>query len=613
MSTTDFDGNTFAGNTFKLSITEDGEHASGVPYTTGVTYTADLVTIEVDDSTPSPLYYYSVENSGYGGKILIDHAGLGVADGSDSGGYAEATYFHIEVLPDAEGDKKPASIEPGWYAVVQVIVYAHDGAAHDRAGNPSVMSNSLTFLFDTTNPTVNLNTTSAYEGVGNVGYGFAPETNVSPIPLTISFGEDVTDFTVADLVLAGAVSVDGGAFTASTGPSVWTLDLVPSGEGTIELVVPFSSAQDAATNVNQVSNTLSIVFDTTQPTVTLTHGASTNSDVLSLPTKKTNTYPIPVTATFSEHIAEGKFVEADFTLDSCTTTDFVAGLADWSYLFQAATEFTVGLVPDTDEAELYVEVAGAVATDTAGNDNTASGRITFLFDSTPPTVVITHNITTTGIVTRFSPNTMNITFSEPVYGFTVDDVNATNAVKSDFLGGDGDSFFQVNLAPETEDFVTVVIASNNCQDEATNGNTVSNTVIYRYDVSSPLVSVLNSEDIIFDHAIPGPVSNVLAMTITLTFNEPVIALTIDDLIVTAGNASLSALVETVVGGSLDRDDWTFTLEPHEEGLVSVQFPGGVATDDAGNVNVASNVLSFTWDTTQPVGTFNSTEPETVAK
>ena len=110
MSTTDFDGNTFAGNTFKLSITEDGEHASGVPYTTGVTYTADLVTIEVDDSTPSPLYYYSVENSGYGGKILIDHAGLGVADGSDSGGYAEATYFHIEVLPDAEGDVSKTNI-----------------------------------------------------------------------------------------------------------------------------------------------------------------------------------------------------------------------------------------------------------------------------------------------------------------------------------------------------------------------------------------------------------------------------------------------------------------------------------------------------------------------
>ena len=41
---------------------------------------------------------------------------------------------------------------------------------------------------------------------------------------------------------------------------------------------------------------------------------------------------------------------------------------------------------------------------------------------------VTHSITTTNTVTRDSPNTMVITFSEPVWGFTIADITVTNAV-----------------------------------------------------------------------------------------------------------------------------------------------------------------------------------------
>jgi len=71
-----------SGQTFKLSTTEDGEHGAGAAYTTGVTSSSGSLAIAVDGSTPTLLYYYSVETAGMGGRILIDTASVGIVDGS---------------------------------------------------------------------------------------------------------------------------------------------------------------------------------------------------------------------------------------------------------------------------------------------------------------------------------------------------------------------------------------------------------------------------------------------------------------------------------------------------------------------------------------------------
>ena len=50
--------------------------------------------------------------------------------------------------------------------------------------------------------------------------------------------------------------------------------------------------------------------------------------------------------------------------------------------------YTVGLVPADHETELVVVVPAAVANDVAGNDNTESNSLSFIFDTTVPTVVV---------------------------------------------------------------------------------------------------------------------------------------------------------------------------------------------------------------------------------
>lgn len=73
-----------------LSTTEDGENASGAPYSTGVSYwlnnlevnrtsylsgfsgaTSRFIQIEVAQSAPNTLYYYAVGTPGMGGTINV--------------------------------------------------------------------------------------------------------------------------------------------------------------------------------------------------------------------------------------------------------------------------------------------------------------------------------------------------------------------------------------------------------------------------------------------------------------------------------------------------------------------------------------------------------------
>jgi hypothetical protein len=47
-----------------------------------------------------------------------------------------------------------------------------------------------------------------------------------------------------------------------------------------------------------------------------------------------------------------------------------------------------------------------------------------------------------------------------------------------------------------------------------------------------------------------------------------------------------------------------------EEIITVQLAADVLFDDAGNGNVASNVLTFLWDVTKPIPTIASTTPQT---
>ena len=86
-----------SGHPFKFSTTEDGTHAGGSEYTTGVTVGTNEVTIVIPDaSSVTTLYYYCSAHSGMGGKIIIKNlkttAGSISSGGGSSGGGGGGAY-----------------------------------------------------------------------------------------------------------------------------------------------------------------------------------------------------------------------------------------------------------------------------------------------------------------------------------------------------------------------------------------------------------------------------------------------------------------------------------------------------------------------------------------
>ncbi|GAB3493294.1 hypothetical protein GCM10027341_08410 [Spirosoma knui] len=115
--------------------------------------------------------------------------------------------------------------------------------ASDGVGNTSVDSNTNTFVIDNTQPTVSV-TSSA-----------TSPTSTSPIPVTITFSKPVTGFVVSE------ISVSNGTISEFAGSgTTYTVTVTPVTSGLVSVSVLANVAQDQASNFNQASNVLGILY-----------------------------------------------------------------------------------------------------------------------------------------------------------------------------------------------------------------------------------------------------------------------------------------------------------------------------------------------------------------
>ena len=89
----------------------------------------------------------------------------------------------------------------------------------------------------------------------------------------------------------------------------------------------------------------------------------------------------------------------------------------------------------------------------------------------PPDVSMA--VADTPMVRIASPVQVTAFFSEPVFGFTVDDVSVANGSVSNFVGSDGDSAYTFDVTPNAIGAVTVDIAAGVATDSDGNGNTAA--------------------------------------------------------------------------------------------------------------------------------------------
>lgn len=204
-------------------------------------------------------------------------------------------------------------------------------------GNWQTTPTTYTWTVDTTAPTVTLSST-----VTN-------PTKTSPIPITITFSESVSDFVVGD------ITVGNGTATLSGSGTTYTANITPSGQGAVTVDIAAGVATDAAGNTNEAATQLSRTYDSVAPTVEIT---SSETD----PTKAGT---IPITITFSESVT-------GLIADEINVVGGTKGALSGS-----GTTYTMDITVATS-GTVTVNIAAGVATDAAGNTNTAATQFSIV-------------------------------------------------------------------------------------------------------------------------------------------------------------------------------------------------------------------------------------------
>jgi hypothetical protein len=338
------------------------------------------------------------------------------------------------------------TIRPTNQGIVSVQVL--ENTVNDQAGNGNTVSEPLAFTYDTISPQLTLTSQAAVK------------TNISPIPVTITFSESVSGFEQSDLIINGGsisqfISLgDNRQFTAS---------INPSGQGTVSIDVSEACASDAAGNTNTAAQTLTRIFDSVRPDVTLSSIILMNS--------LSEVTPIAFTAVFTETVQD--FQQTDITLQNASLNNF-SGTTD-TYPFNVFPIMPSGLT----KVIVSVNVQENVSTDGAGNTNTASNAFQFTFTTERPTV--SFNAEKTRSIT---PDALRLTivFSRPVLGFDATDINVSNGSISNFSDVDGNnsytSTYVCTLIPQGQLDVTVNVNENVAETSGGYTNTISSSFVY---------------------------------------------------------------------------------------------------------------------------------------
>ncbi|MCK5171250.1 MAG: hypothetical protein KAQ75_15335, partial [Bacteroidales bacterium] len=296
----------------------------------------------------------------------------------------------------------------------------------------------------------------------------------------------------------------------------------------------------------------SITYDGTVPTVTIT---STEPD----PTFNSD---FDITIEFSEEVTG--FELSDIIVGNGTAGNF--NTTDNTIFTSTITPAVVGTVT--------VDVFAGVASDPAGNENTAATQFSIQFDGIKPDVTVS---TTESDPTNVSPITFDIVFEIEVTGFELTDITVTNASASNLVTSDSISF-TVDITPDSDGLVSVSVPAGVAETSIGNVNNASNTVNITYDTTSPLVTITSAES--------GTVTG--NFDITITFSEVVTGFTSGD--ITVVNGSITDSTEITANTV-----WTMTIEPVTDGDVTVDVSAGLAQDAAGNANTAADQFSIYYD------------------
>ena len=256
------------------------------------------------------------------------------------------------------GTTYTANVTPTANGTVTVNVAA--GVANDGGGNGNTAAPQFSIVFDNTGPSVAI--TSALS---------PGPTNTSPIPITITFSEAVTNFIQSDIT-AGNGTVSGFAGSGTT----YTANVTPTANGTVTVNVAAGVANDGGGNGNTAAPQFSIVFDNTAP---IGYNVVINQDPIIAANQNAVSFSFSgaeVGATYNYSFTSGGGgapVTGSGTVAGAGQTISginLSGLADGTITLSVTLTDTAGNL-------------GATVTDTSTKNTAAPGGYTVLIDQDP--------------------------------------------------------------------------------------------------------------------------------------------------------------------------------------------------------------------------------------
>ncbi len=568
--------------------------------------TAPGVAISSLEADPTNISPFSISIAFDEDVTGFDVSDLAVTNGT-AGNFAttDAANYTADITPTADG-------------VVDVDIAS--AAATDPAGNNNTAATTFSIEYDSTAPNVAITSLET------------SPTNANPIAVTVTFDEIVTGFDVSDLAVTNGtagnfVNVDGAEYTAN---------ITPAADGSVDVDIASAAAADPAGNDSNAAATFSIDYDGTAPTVAISSAAldPINSGV------------IPLDITFSEDVTG--FDITDIVVTNGTAANFVAidganytvdvdpthtGLVDvdiaaasaqdiagndndaaitYSHGYEITTSITSAETDPTNEKDFIItinfsdtvtgfDLADLVLTNATGDlfvnvdgmeytfeiDPVADGLVqvdlpldvtnegnndalySITYDGTDPVPSLSSAITSPTNDVSFG---VQVTWSEDVYAFMLSDIQVTNGHAGAFSGS-GDSY-SFTLTPSGNGLVTVTIPAPAAHDLAGNHNSEEAVFSITFDDTEPTVAI----------------SNPSAGHLAITFSESVSGFALAD--ITSTNAAVSNLAGS---GASYTADYTVPAA----GPSTFAIAAGVASDAAGNLNLASSTLTINNDSTAP--------------
>ena len=430
----------YSANTSSLSATINGNNVVVEPATAALVINELSVVTSVDVSSPTSesTVNYAIEfSNAVNGFDMTDINAVNATLANFSG---SGTSYSVEVTPTADGE---------------VTLQIASGVAVDAsdATVPNQAAIDISFDYQSTPlvPTPSLTISAPSAVLASSG----------PVTYTVSYLDvEQVNLTTAEISLTktGSANADVSVINGDQSTATISLDNL-SGDGSISVNIAAGSARFSTNLAPSAGPSNIVVVDAISPNVAITGPSGTQ------------TASFIVNIDFDENMS-------DFTVEDISVVN--GALSDFQII--NATSYTVQ-VDATGESTVSVDIATAVATDSAGNGNTQSNTLNISYDDVQPSVIIGGPSGTTA--TAF---TATLGFSEAVVGFDVGDITVTNAVLSNFVVTDAANY-TVLVTPVVQASVSLDIANGIANDLSGNANLAAASFALVYDFNdTPVIS-----------------------------------------------------------------------------------------------------------------------------